>query len=65
MRFSKFDYGVLFTVCDLQVMKDLKLLPAAVEDVENKVNAFRNYSDEVSSIYYYNLTVSMFSSPVL
>lgn len=29
------------------VMKDLKLLPMTVEDVETKVNAFSHYSDEI------------------
>ena len=31
----------------LQVIQDLKLLPFTAQDVDQKVNAFRNYTDEV------------------
>ena len=37
----------VMTVFDVQVMQDLKFLPLAQEAVEQKVTAFRTYTDEI------------------
>jgi len=37
----------LHSIIVLQVIQELNLLPFKVEEIEQKVNAFRNYSDEI------------------
>jgi len=43
---NDFDNRVM-TVFDMQVMQDLKFLPLTQEAVEQKVTAFRTYTDEI------------------
>ena len=42
-----YELSCLFSPLPLQIVQSLKLLPFTVEAVEQKVNAFRHYTDEV------------------